>query len=107
MLTCRELAPFGALLAAASRAAPPSVDAGPARLKTAFCAYSFRKALADGGLTYLDLVDMAVEHEIDGIDSTVYCFRGTIWRASSRRTGARSTSPLSNCRASRSAGESR
>ena len=74
MLTRRELAPFGALLAAASRAAPPSANPGPARLKTAICAYSFRKALADGSLTYLDLVDMAVEHEIDGIDSTVYWF---------------------------------
>ena len=44
------------------------------RLKTAICAYSFRKALAAGSLSYLDLVDMAVEHGIDGIDSTVYWF---------------------------------
>lgn len=74
MLTRRELAPFGVLLAAASNAAPPVANARSARLKTAICAYSFRKALADGRLTYLDLVDMAVEHEIDGIDSTVYWF---------------------------------
>ena len=44
------------------------------RLKTAICAYSFRKALGDGSLNYLDLVDLAVENRIDGIDSTVYWF---------------------------------
>ena len=44
------------------------------RLKTALCAYSFRKALGDRSLSYLDLVDVAVEHGIDGIDSTVYWF---------------------------------
>ena len=44
------------------------------RLKTALCAYSFRKALGDGSLSYLDLVDMAVENDIEGIDSTVYWF---------------------------------
>lgn len=52
----------------------PQAGGQDPRLKTAICAYSFRKALGDGSLSYLDLVDMAVEHGIDGIDSTVYWF---------------------------------
>lgn len=74
MLTRRELVPFGALLAATGGAAPPVSSARSPRLRTAICAYSFRKALAEGSLSYLDLVDMAVDNEIEGIDSTVYWF---------------------------------
>lgn len=44
------------------------------RLKTSICAYSFRKALEAGSLRYEDLVDMAVENEVDGLDLTVYWF---------------------------------
>ena len=73
MVTRRELLPFLGMAPAMLRAAEATAS-GRTRLKTAICAYSFRKALGDGSLSYLDLVDMAVEHGIDGIDSTVYWF---------------------------------
>lgn len=44
------------------------------RLKTAICAYSFRDALGKGALSYEDLVDMAVDSGVDGLDLTVYWF---------------------------------
>ena len=72
MLSRREALCSLPLVSAAALGATPR-DQEP-RLKTAICAYSFRKALAAGSLSYLDLVDMAVEHGIDGIDSTVYWF---------------------------------
>lgn len=55
-------------------AAPRHVQPGKARLRTAICAYSFRKALGAGKLSYEDLVDMAVENDVDGLDLTVYWF---------------------------------
>ena len=72
MLSRREALCSLPLVSAVALGATPR-DQEP-RLKTAICAYSFRKALAAGSLSYLDLVDMAVEHGIDGIDSTVYWF---------------------------------
>lgn len=48
-----------------------------ARLKPAICAYSYRKELADKSLTYPDLVRIAVDHDIDGLDLTVYWFPNT------------------------------
>ena len=74
MLTRRALLPALAALPAALRAGAPKLSGSGSRLKTAICAYSFRKALGDGSLSYLDLVDMAVEHGVDGLDSTVYWF---------------------------------
>jgi sugar phosphate isomerase/epimerase len=59
---------------AIARGGTPKLAGTEPRLKTAICAYSFRKALGDGSLSYLDLVDMAVESKVDGIDSTVYWF---------------------------------
>ncbi len=51
---------------------------GPkARLKPAICAYSYRKELADKSLTYTDLVRIAVDNDIDGLDLTVYWFPDT------------------------------
>jgi len=47
---------------------------GKARLKTAICAYSFRDALGKKKTAYEDLVDMAVENGVDGLDLTVYWF---------------------------------
>lgn len=47
------------------------------RLRTAICAYSFREALEKGTLKYEDLVPMAVENEVDGLDLTVYWFPST------------------------------
>ena len=61
--------------ALATAATPPKQGAGAApRLRTAICAYSFREALEAGKLRYEDLVDMAVEHDVDGLDLTVYWF---------------------------------
>ena len=61
--------------ALAAAAAAPKAGAGKApRLRTAICAYSFRNALGAGTLRYEDLVDMAVEHDVDGLDLTVYWF---------------------------------
>jgi sugar phosphate isomerase/epimerase len=48
---------------------------GPkARLKPAICAYSYRKELAAKTLTYTDLVKIAVDNDVDGLDLTVYWF---------------------------------
>lgn len=47
------------------------------RLRTAICAYSFRDALQKGTMKYEDLVPLAVENEVDGLDLTVYWFPST------------------------------
>ena len=61
----------GGFGSAADGAAPKSMG-GPARIKSALCAYSYRKELASGAMSYEDLVDVAVENDIDGLDLTVY-----------------------------------
>ena len=48
--------------------------ASKARFRTAICAYSFRDALQNKRMTYEDLVRMAVEPGVDGLDFTVYWF---------------------------------
>jgi sugar phosphate isomerase/epimerase len=63
-----------AALALPASAAPRQVQGGKARIKTAITAYSFREALGAKKLTYEDLVDMAVENGVDGLDLTVYWF---------------------------------
>jgi sugar phosphate isomerase/epimerase len=50
------------------------VQPGKGRIRTAICAYSYRDALAKKTLTYERLVDLALEHGIDGLDLTVYWF---------------------------------
>ncbi len=50
----------------------PRATGGSARIKPALCAYSYREQLASGKMSYEDLVDVAVEHGIDGLDLTVY-----------------------------------
>lgn len=60
-------------LALAAPVAAPAAGRS-SRLRTSICAYSFRKALEAGKLQYADLVDMAIEHGIDGLDLTVYWF---------------------------------
>lgn len=47
------------------------------RLRTAICAYSFRNQLQSKSMTYEDLVRLAVEHDVDGLDMTVYWFPST------------------------------
>lgn len=70
----RDLIPLLGLAPCIANAGAPRLVGKQPRLKTAICAYSFRKALGDGSLSYLDLVDMAVENRVDGIDATVYWF---------------------------------
>jgi sugar phosphate isomerase/epimerase len=48
-----------------------------ARLRPALCAYSFRQDLQSGKLKYTDLVRIAAEHDLDGLDLTVYWFPHT------------------------------
>lgn len=59
------------LMPSASAVAPRSTG-GSARIKSALCAYSYREQLESGKMSYEDLVDIAVEHGIDGLDLTVY-----------------------------------
>ncbi|HBY58729.1 MAG TPA: sugar phosphate isomerase/epimerase [Solibacterales bacterium] len=54
-----------------------SMAAGKARLKSALCAYSYRDALEKKTMTYEDLVRVAVETGIEGLDLTVYWFPDT------------------------------
>lgn len=63
------------LTAAAAAAATP-LYAKP-RLRTAICAYSFRKELQGKTLTYEDLVRRCVDWDVDGLDLTVYWFPST------------------------------
>jgi sugar phosphate isomerase/epimerase len=48
-----------------------------ARLRTAICAYSFRNQLQAKSMTYNDLVNLAVDLDVDGLDLTVYWFPST------------------------------
>jgi sugar phosphate isomerase/epimerase len=54
----------------------PLLAAKP-RLRTAICAYSFRRQLQDKRMTYDDLVRLAVDLDVDGLDLTVYWFPST------------------------------
>lgn len=64
--------PFAGLPLSLSAAAVTSQ--GKPRLRSAICAYSFRKELAAKTMSYKDLVDLAVELNVDGLDLTVYWF---------------------------------
>lgn len=60
-------------MAAASRLAPAAPAEGKrARLRSAICCYSYRDALSKKVMTYEDIVRAAVDHNIDGLDATVY-----------------------------------
>lgn len=66
--------------------------AGKARLRPALCAYTFREALKAGTMTYQDLVRYAVEHDLDGLDLTVYWFPAPLaesWLAELKREAYR------------------
>ena len=76
-LTRRTLFAAAALpLAAAAAPAPPPGNR-KARLRTAICAYSFRNELGSKKMSYNDLVDLAVDLDVDGLDLTVYWFPDT------------------------------
>ncbi len=68
------LAAFGS---ASGVLAADTLSKGNARLRTAICAYSFREALKKKSMTYDDLVRLAVELDVDGLDLTVYWFPNT------------------------------
>ena len=63
--------------AAAGALPAPATSGRKPRLRTAICAYSYRKELESGRLKYEDLVRLAVDFEVDGLDLTVYWFPGT------------------------------
>ncbi len=52
--------------------APAQMRALRGRLRPALCAYSYREELAKKQLSYEDLVRIAVENGVDGLDTTVY-----------------------------------
>lgn len=70
----RDLLKLPALAAPLFAQAP---NAKKSRLRTAICAYSFRKQLQDKSMKYEDLVHMAVDLDVDGLDLTVYWFPST------------------------------
>lgn len=47
------------------------------RLRPALCAYSFRNDLQKGTLKYEDMIRIAAENDLDGVDMTVYWFPNT------------------------------
>jgi sugar phosphate isomerase/epimerase len=52
----------------------PLAAAGKARMRTAICAYSFREELKNKSMSYDDIVRLAVDTGVDGLDLTVYWF---------------------------------
>lgn len=63
-------------LAVTAASIPPAAIASPVegkpRLRTAICAYSFRAELAKGTMKYEDLIRLAADLGVDGVDLTVY-----------------------------------
>ena len=47
------------------------------RLRPALCAYSYREMLQKGTLKYEDMIRIAAENDLDGVDLTVYWFPST------------------------------
>lgn len=65
-------------LLATATAMPLALTAKPKpRLRPALCAYSFRNELQKGTLKYEDLIRIAAEQDLDGVDLTVYWFPNT------------------------------
>ena len=59
-------------------AAPLALSAGlKPKLRPALCAYSFRDDLQKGKLKYEDMIRIAAENDLDGVDMTVYWFPNT------------------------------
>ena len=69
MITRRHLLASVAPVALAANLKP--------RLRPALCAYSFREELKSGKLKYEDLLRIAAENDLDGVDMTVYWFPNT------------------------------
>lgn len=64
-------------LPALSLSAGVETGSGKPRLRSAICAYSFRDQLKDKSMSYEDLVRLAVDLNVDGLDMTVYWFPST------------------------------
>ena len=75
----RFVAMTGAAVVAAMAPAPASTQtpARKARFRTGLVAYSYRQALQSKAMKYEDLIDIAVDTGIDGIDMTVYWLSST------------------------------
>ncbi len=54
-----------------------AAESKKSRLRTAICAYSFREQLQSKKMSYEDLVRLAVDLDVDGLDLTVYWFPST------------------------------
>lgn len=83
---------LGLLPAATAAGRFAQAPARKARLRPALCAYTFREALKAGTMTYQDLVRYAVEHDLDGLDLTVYWFPEPLtenWLAELKRVAYR------------------
>lgn len=65
-----RIAPAAAASAMMPRQAPAAETKG--RLRPALCAYSYRTELAGKSLTYEDLIRIAADAGVDGLDATVY-----------------------------------
>jgi len=52
--------------------APVQAASQKARLRTALCAYSFRNDLQSKKMTYDDVIRLAADLDVDGVDMTVY-----------------------------------
>lgn len=63
-----QLAAAGTL----ANVAPAQTSSKKARLRTALCAYSFRKELAAKTMTYADVIRLAADLGVDGLDMTLY-----------------------------------
>jgi hypothetical protein len=74
MLNLTRRALFAAPLAAAASTVV-SRRAG-ARLRISLNAYSFNRALLDGGMSISDLINCCAQHNFDGLDLTGYYFPG-------------------------------
>ena len=75
-MTRRDLVRILPALAATPLVAQGTAQQKP-RLRTAICAYSYRDDLQNKRMNYEDLVPLAVETGVDGLDLTVYWFPST------------------------------
>lgn len=96
LLTALAGLPLASALRAQSQAAPPAKPA--AYLKAGLVAYSYRTELAAKTLTYEDVIHMASDWGLDGVDVTVYWFPDTSekYLAGLRRTAQRAGVQLYN-----------
>jgi L-ribulose-5-phosphate 3-epimerase len=62
------------LAAATALSAATEISTGKGRLKSAICAYSYRNELSKKTMSYEDLVRMASDWGVEGLDLTVYWF---------------------------------